>query len=66
MGKDFLTKSVNPINNCLSLFDEQFTISDFSESIEVAEASSESVLSIVRAVVQKAYSKNQEDSNYVS
>ena len=65
MGKDVLTKSVNPINNCLSLFDEQFTISDFSESIEVAEASSESVLSIVRAVVQKAYSKNQEDSNYV-
>ena len=54
MGKNFLTKSVNPINNCLSLFDEQFTISDFSESIEVAEASSESVLSIVRAVVQKA------------
>ena len=65
MGKEFLTKSVNPINNCLSLFDEQFTISDFSESIEVAEASSESVLSIVRAVVQKAYSKNQADSNYV-
>lgn len=65
MGKYFLTTSHNPIYNGLSLFDEQFTISDFGVSLEEAEKSSESVLSTVRSAVRKVYSKKQDDTNYI-
>jgi len=65
MEKDLQLVCGPIMEDCLSLFDEQFTISDFKSAFERAEVTSESVLSSTRTAVQKAFDNSDEKSNYV-
>lgn len=54
------------VNDCLSLFDEQFTIVDFKTSIERANQESNDVLDSTRGVIRKAFEKDtNKETKYV-
>jgi hypothetical protein len=65
MGTDQQMISHAAMSDCLSLFDEQFSIADFSSAFDKAEAASESVLSSTRVAVQRAFDNNEDKANYV-
>ena len=65
MKKEVQAISEEPINSCLTLFDEQFSISKFSESLEKTEANSKSILDATRVAVQNVYDKQENDSHFV-
>jgi hypothetical protein len=54
-----------PLDNCLDLFDEQFTLSNFRCAIEKAGHHSDDVVSSARLVVAKAFSNDPEEYRYV-
>ena len=65
MGTDQQMISKAAMSDCLYLFDEQFSIADFSSAFDKAEAASESVLSSTRVAVQRAFDNNEDKANYV-
>lgn len=64
MGTD-IQNSRAAMDDCLAIFDVQFSISNFSSAFEKAEMASESVLSSTRVAVQRAFEKSDERANYV-
>lgn len=65
MEQDLQLINGSAIEDCLSLFDEQFTISDFKSAVERAEDTSKSVLSSARTAIRKAFESNDDKDNYV-
>lgn len=57
--------SSNAINTCLSLFDEQFTIADFSASLEKTEAASDSIFISACTAIKRAFQNDEDDAKYV-
>lgn len=49
------------VNDCFSLFDEQFTIADFTASIERANQESNEVLNSARAAIKKAFCNDTDE-----
>lgn len=64
MKRDLKVQSDYPTDDYLFIFDNQFTITDFSDALKKVEAHSESVLSSARAVVQKAFAQEHKEPNY--
>lgn len=65
MDRKEIKKNNMDINSALSLFDEQFTIQDFSASISDMDQSSQNTLIKVRRAVRKALDKDEQESKYV-
>lgn len=63
MGSISIKQSIPMIADALSLFDEQFSISDLQEAIETEEASSDSIKTAVRKAVKKATGQASDDDN---
>ena len=53
------------MNDLITLFDEQFAVSDFEALIEKSENESESILSSIRQAIHNAYEREQDDPKYV-
>lgn len=65
MEKDIQLVNDFAMDSCLSLFDAQFSIADFSSAFSKAEVASESVLSLTRSAVQKAFHVDSDNEKYV-
>ena len=63
MSSISIKQSTPMIADALSLFDEQFSISDLQEAIETEEASSDSIKTAVRKAVKKATDQASDDDN---
>lgn len=65
MDKDIQPVDDFAMDSCPSLFDAQFSIADFSSAFSKAEVASESVLSLTRSAVQKAFDTDSDNEKYV-
>ncbi|TDP53705.1 hypothetical protein [Aminicella lysinilytica] len=66
MSKNNQITKESIVNDCFSLFDEQFTIADFTASIERANQESNEVLDSARTAIKKALCNDtDEDTKYV-
>lgn len=65
MEQELQQISNSTIGDCLSLFDEQFSISDFRSAFERAENTSKSILASAQTAVRKAFENNNDKDNYV-
>ena len=65
MERDLQLVSDFAMDSCLSLFDTQFSIADFSSAFSKAEVVSESVLSLTRSAVQKAFDIDSANEKFV-
>ena len=67
MNKGLTINNAMPAMDCLSLFDEQFTISDFSNALEAASNRSSDIIESAKSAVHKVFSEadGEEKYNYV-
>lgn len=65
MSKDITNANNLIVNDCLTLFDDQFTVSDFEALVERTEGSSVDTLESTKEVVKKAFQKKEDDPKYV-
>lgn len=63
MKKDLQTIYESPLTDCLSLFDEQFTIDELGQAVDDATRKSNSVIESTRNAIRKAVSC-QDDEDY--
>ena len=65
MPKNKISKS-KEINNCLALFDEQFTIADLHESFDQSEKEANGIIAKTKEVIYKATTKTEKsEEKYV-
>lgn len=65
MAKEIKVVQWEGMSSFGELFDEQFSMSDFSASLERAELQSESILDSARVAIKKAYEKQEPESKLV-
>lgn len=56
---------VDPVNDCISLFDAQFSVDELKGLISIAENSSSAVLDSAKEAVRKVFTEEESDSKYV-
>ena len=66
MGKEIVLQQWEGASNFMGLFDEQFTISDFSTAIVNAEIKSASTLESTKSAIKKAFQKEGEETKLVA
>ena len=65
MAKELKRVYWDGMNSFVELFDEQFSVSDFGDSVKEAEIQSESILDSARSAIRKAYEKKEPESKLV-
>ena len=65
MAKEITVAENYMVNDCLTLFDEQFSVDEFKSLVERTEDHSKHTLDSTREAVEKAFKKREADPKYV-